>query len=156
MIIEAQIRDAFPATPRRARDLNILLRVSATLGSLRTSDDLQRTLIELLFEAVPADRAAILLSENDGADFASIYARGRQLDAPIQISRSVVRQVMSQGVGLLSNEAANADAFRTAESIIATATRSVLCAPLQVSERLRGALYLASSDPTVQAHAASR
>src|SRR3954465_943442 len=38
-----QIVDALPPTPRRARDLNILLRVSATLGSIRTSDDLQRT-----------------------------------------------------------------------------------------------------------------
>jgi transcriptional regulator with GAF, ATPase, and Fis domain len=145
-----QMADAFPPTPRRARDLNILLRVSATLGSLRTSDDLQRTLIELLFEAVPADRAAILLSENDGADFASVYARGRHVDAPVQISRSVVRQVMTQGVGLLSNEAANADAFRPSESLIVTATRSVLCAPLKVSDRLRGALYVASSDASIR------
>jgi len=144
-----QIAAMFPTPPRRARDLNILLRVSALLGSLRTSDDLQRTLVDLLFEAVPADRAAILLSENEGADFASVYARGRDTDAPVQISRSVVRQVMTRGIGLLSNDAVNADAFGMSESLVLSATRSVVCTPLKVSERLRGALYVASSDPTV-------
>jgi len=145
-----QMLDAFPPAPRRARDLQILLRASTTLGSLRTSDDLQRTLIELLFDAVPAERAAILLSENDGAEFASVYARGRQADTPVQISRSVVRQVITQGVAILSNDAADSDAFRASQSFIVSATRSVLCAPLKVSERLQGAVYLASSDPSVR------
>ena len=145
-----QMLDAFPPTPRRARDLHILLRASATLGSLRTSDDLQRTLIGLLFEAVPADRAAILLSENDGADFASIYARGRHADTSVQISRSVVRQVIAEGVAVLSNDAADSDTFRASRSFVAAATRSVLCAPLKIAEQLQGAVYLASSDPSVR------
>jgi len=138
-----------PATTRRTRDLDILLRASATLGSLRTSEDLQRTLIDLLFDAVPADRAAILLSEDNGGDFESVYARARSDGASVEISRSVVRQVMTDGVGLLSNEPGNIEAFHASQSLVATATRSVVCTPLKISERLRGALYAASSDPTV-------
>src|SRR5258705_3271882 len=145
-----QALDALPSTARRTRDLNILLRASAALGSLRTSDNLQRTLIDLLFEAVPADRAAILLSETDGADSSAVYARGREAGTPVQISRSVVRQVMTQGVAVLSNEPASVEAFQSAQSLIVTSTRSVLCTPLKVSERLQGALYAASSDPGVR------
>lgn len=145
-----QAQDTLAPTSRRARDLNLLLRVSARLGTIRTLGELQRVLIDVLFDAVPADRAAILFSENEGGDFISMFARRRQGQASVQISHSVVRHVLAQGVGVVSNEPSNVDAFRTSQSLVASATRSVLCAPMRVSERERGALYLASSDASVR------
>jgi two-component system, NtrC family, response regulator HydG len=145
-----QMLQAFAPTPRTARELHALLQISATLGSIRSSEQLQHALIDQLFDAMPADRAAILISDNDGVDFTSVVARGRTGAAPVQISRTVVRSVMTDNVALLCNEPIDTEAFRQSHSLAVTATTSVICAPLVVSARRRGALYVASSDRTVQ------
>jgi Nif-specific regulatory protein len=141
-----QMVKEFAPTPRIARELHVLLRISAALGSIRNSEKLQRTLLDLLFEAMPGDRAAILISDNDGADFTSVYARGHNNESPVKISRTVVRRVLTDRSAVLCNEPTESETFRTAQSLVATATRSVLCAPFAISQRRRGALYVASSD----------
>ena len=145
-----QMVEAFGPMPRTARELQVLLRISTALGSIRNSEKLQRTLLDLLFEAMPGDRAAILISENDGVDFTSVHARGRNAEAPVKVSRTVVRSVLADGTALLCNEPTESEAFRAAHSLVVTATRSVVCAPLEISPRRQGALYVASSDPTVR------
>src|SRR5712691_7652396 len=42
-----------------ARDLSALMKVSTTINAIRGVEELQRTLLELLFEVVPAERGAI-------------------------------------------------------------------------------------------------
>ena len=44
-----------------ARDLSALMKVSTTINAIRGVEELQKTLLELLFEVVPAERGAILL-----------------------------------------------------------------------------------------------
>ena len=46
-----------------ARDLSALMKVSTTINAIRGLDELQKTLLELLFEVVPADRGVVLLTE---------------------------------------------------------------------------------------------
>jgi len=137
-------------TPRTTRELQALLRVSTTLASIRESEQLQRALVDEVFAATPADRVAIIMSDTDGADFASVCGRSRSGDARVQVSRTVVRSVMVDQAALLCNDVAATDAFSSARSIVATATRSVICVPLVVSTRRRGALYVAASDPTLR------
>src|SRR5689334_5677235 len=45
------------------RDLSALMKVSTVINSIRTLDDLLERLLELLFEVVPAQRGAILLTD---------------------------------------------------------------------------------------------
>ncbi len=52
---------AHPPSERLSRDLNVLLKISTTIGSLRKIDNLVRELFEMIFEAVPAESGAILL-----------------------------------------------------------------------------------------------
>src|SRR5690349_21575648 len=51
---------AAPSTDRLARDLNSLLRIAKGIGGIRDRDSLQWQLLGLLFDVVPAERAAIL------------------------------------------------------------------------------------------------
>src|ERR671931_192184 len=44
-----------------ARDLSALMKISTTINSIRGLEELQRRLLELIFEVVPAERGAILL-----------------------------------------------------------------------------------------------
>jgi two-component system, NtrC family, response regulator HydG len=144
-----QMRRAFASTPRTTRELAALLQISTALGSIRNSTELQRALLDQIFDVIPGDRAAILISD-DGADFTSVSARGRTGTAPVRVSRTVVRSVMTDKVALLCNEPTATDAFARAHSLVATATTSVMCAPLVVTTRRRGAVYVATSDRTVQ------
>jgi transcriptional regulator with GAF, ATPase, and Fis domain len=145
-----QILQVSGPAPRVTRELHALLTIGTALHSITTTAQLQKTLIDQLLNAIPADRAAILLSDNDGVDFRSIHARGDAADAPVQVSRTVVRSVLSDNVAVLCNEPADSEAFRDAKSLAATATRSLICAPMALSGSPRGALYVASSNPSVR------
>ena len=46
-----------------ARDLSALMKVSTTINAMRGLEELQKKLLELLFEVVPAKRGAILLKD---------------------------------------------------------------------------------------------
>src|SRR6266852_1004800 len=65
-----------------ARDLSALMKVSTTINAIRGIEELQKTLLELLFEVVPAERGAILLTEpglqGDSSEFSSVFGLDRQ------------------------------------------------------------------------------
>ena len=65
-----------------ARDLSALLKISTTINAIRGLDKLQKALLDLLFEVVPARRGAILLTSthaDTGDEFSSVIgARPRR------------------------------------------------------------------------------
>jgi two-component system, NtrC family, response regulator HydG len=138
--------DAFSATARRVRNLESLLRVSRALSSAGSANEIYQALFEVLFEVVPADCAAILWAGNGLADFSSVQTRSRGSDAPVLISRTIVRRVLDEGVAILSNDTSGDEGLREARSVVASRTRSVLCVPMMRSRRPEGVLYAASRD----------
>src|SRR5258705_3601393 len=67
-----------------ARDLSALMKVSTTINAIRGLEDVQKRLLELLFEVVPAERGAILLAGESG-EFDSMVRmdRYRDMDATV-------------------------------------------------------------------------
>jgi Nif-specific regulatory protein len=128
-----------------ARDLSALMKISTTINAIRGVDELQRRLLELLFEVVPAQHAAILLTTNDFIDNDAIFAldRIKGKDETVTISKTIAQQVMRDGVALLTNDLVNDNL--TSDSMIASRALSVMCVPLIVLERKIGVLYLDSS-----------
>jgi Nif-specific regulatory protein len=139
-------------TERVARDLNTLLRISRAISSIRSLEALKGRLLDLILEIIPAERGAILLLGEQTNDFASVFGRDRvsTSDRPIQVSRTVVRQILSEKVALLSNDILDRKAFSTSESLIESQIRSLLCVPLAVLEEVSGMIYLDSSDPSIR------
>lgn len=137
-----------------ARDLAALIKVSTTINAIRGLVELQKKLLELMFEVVPAKHAAILLtdsSEKEGEEeFSSVFAldRVKGPDETIKVSRTVARQVLREGTALLIE-----DREKTAsldyESLKQARTSSVLCVPLVMAGKSLGVLYLASNEPDV-------
>jgi pSer/pThr/pTyr-binding forkhead associated (FHA) protein len=60
-----------------ARDLSALMKVSTTINSIRGLDELLQRLLELLFEAVPAQRGAILLTNEDSFETSLVFGLDR-------------------------------------------------------------------------------
>jgi Nif-specific regulatory protein len=112
-----------------ARDFRTLLRISNEISSIRGQESLQRHLLELLFDAIPANTGAVLLLDSDSSEAASTFGWSRECgaNAEVVVSRSVVDGVIRDRAAILSNTA-----------------RSVLVAPLLVLEKLIGVIYLES------------
>ncbi len=136
-------------TARMVGDLSALLRISKAVNSVRGLAALEKQVLELIFEVAPADRAAILLCDQGIEEPTSIFGWDRRngQNHAVQVSRTIVAQVLAEGVAVLCNDLPAAGAFAAAESVIVRHIRSVLAVPLEVFDRVLGVIYLDASDP---------
>src|SRR5580692_7677495 len=143
-----------PASSRVARNLNALLKISRIVHAIRSLEELQGQLLDLIFEVVPAGRGAILLADSEGHQFNSTFARMRQSgQAPlVRVSRTVARQVLEQGIAILGTDVPNNGDLRDAESLAASQVRSLLCVPLTVFQKVIGCIYVDSNSTGSRLH----
>jgi transcriptional regulator with GAF, ATPase, and Fis domain len=145
--------DGLPATAKTVRDLNVLLEFSRTLNSVRGLAALQEKVLEAVLAIVPADQAAVLLTEDGTAGtssgFSSIVGRDRRLgpNQPIHASQTILNRVLEENLAVLSNDVQSDDAYREAESLLERRVHSVLAVPLEVQGKVLGAMYLDASSP---------
>ena len=132
-----------PATSQVSKNLNALLKISRVVHAIRDLEELQAQLLDLIFEVVPAGRGAILLSDGEGPDFSSMYARTRQDgEQLVRVSRTIARKVMKENVAILGVDIASSGNFREVESLVASHVCSLVCVPLSVFQRMIGCIYL--------------
>ena len=141
--------DALPPTPKTVRDLNVLLEFSRTLNSVRGLEVLQEKVLEAVLSVVPADQAAILLTENGVAGFSSIVGRNRKLgpNQPIHASQTILNRVLEENLAVLSSDVQSDVAYRESESLLERRVHSVLAVPLEVQDKMLGVMYLEASSP---------
>jgi Nif-specific regulatory protein len=110
---------------RLARDLATLMRTSAAINAVRGLVALERPIIELIADAVPASRGALLLS----GDSRSAIAWNGSSDRPVRVSGPVLDRVLHELVGVLcaGDEGSHL---------------SVLAAPLVAFDHVIGAIVL--------------
>ena len=135
------------ATERTVRDLNVLLNVTKSLNSVHGLAALQQRVLEAVLEISPADRAAILLTEEGTEEFVSVIGFDRKLglNQPIQVSQTILKRVIKEHLAVLCNDIPSHETFREAESLLEPQVRAVLVVPLEVQEKLLGVLYLDTS-----------
>ena len=121
---------------RMARDLNALFKIANVINSLRELEPLQRRLLQLVCEVVPADAGAILITGNvdDEPSFSSSWDRKSGESAQLQIRRDLVQRALWERALVLSRPAPESKE-----------TESILCVPLVGVERTVGVLYLVAS-----------
>jgi Nif-specific regulatory protein len=135
-----------PSVGRLTRDLTGLMRINAAINAVRGLVALERPLIELIAEVVPASRGAVILSGDSIPEIASAVGWDREAGAtrPLRVSRPVIQQVLCDAVGVMGEYAETAGRRSTAGSQTA---RCVLAAPLVAFDKLLGAIYLESDSP---------
>ncbi len=122
---------------RMARDLAALLQISNAITSTRDLDLLQRRILELIFEVIPAENGAIVLRNQGDEGPHSVCSWSRHFETPqeIRIHEDIVRQaIWERGVVQCSAVSEFND------------TESVLCLPLVAVERVIGVIYLSSPE----------
>jgi Nif-specific regulatory protein len=134
---------AMPPTERLARDLNVLLKIAAGIGGIRDREGLQWQLLGMIFEVVPAERGAILLFDSAEELGASVgWDRVRGPGDPVQVSRTLLKRVVQERVGLLVNDISKPGTVSDHASLDEFGVKSVLCVPLRVLEKVIGVIYL--------------
>jgi len=114
-------------TERMARDLKRLLQISSEISSISNPETLQRRLLELIFESIPAESGAILTVDAETNETVSTFSWSGPVggNAEVVIAHGVVERVIKSRAAVLSH-----------------AGPSVLVAPLIVLDRLTGVIYL--------------
>ena len=134
-----------------ARDLAALMKVSTTINAIHGLLELQKKLLELMFEVVPAMRGAILLAEGsehlEDVEFSSVFAldRVKGPDETIEVNRTVARQVLMEGTALLIGDRESCGQ----EIGLDAPASTILCVPLILTGRTLGVLYLDTNEPDV-------
>jgi Nif-specific regulatory protein len=126
-----------------ARDLSALMKISTTINAIRGLEELEQRLLELLFEVVPAQHGAILLTVDDSLDDNSMFAldRAEGRNRSVTVSKTIAQQVLREGVALLTSDLESDDELTT-DSLIESQAVSVMCVPLMMMDRKFGVLYL--------------
>jgi Nif-specific regulatory protein len=123
---------------RMARDLNALLQISLAINSIRDVERLQRELLRLIFEVIPADSGAVLLLADGGqagqADDALCVWHRDGSEAPLLIESELAQRAIWEKTPV-----------RIVQSQAAGEPRNILCVPLIAVERIVGVIYLTSS-----------
>ena len=145
------VKSTAPATPegRVALDLQVLLSASRTFASVRSVAELGEKLIGLAFEAVAAERGALLVPA-EGSEFLGAAHRDRATGAttaPLRVSRTVVSHVAREKEAIFSNDLQESTTLRAAESLVSSRVRALAAVPVALAEQFFGVLYLDSSDP---------
>jgi Nif-specific regulatory protein len=121
---------------RMARDLNALVKISQTINSIRDATELQRRLLECIFEVVPAECGAILLldqPDDDPVSSCTLDRDGRD-SGTVAIPRELVQRALWEQSAIMSSESGGTGAAEHA-----------LCVPLIGVQRNIGAIYLSAS-----------
>ena len=135
-----------------ARDLSALMKISTTINAIRGVEKLQKTLLDLLFEVVPAARGVVLLTDagaSDDAAFGSVFGLDRQQgqDVSIKVSSKITKWVLKHRESILITNQAEAGKFQSSESLSADQPAAVMCVPLIMLDRTLGVIYLDTTDP---------
>jgi transcriptional regulator with GAF, ATPase, and Fis domain len=148
--LDAASLAALPQPTRVARNLNTLLQVSRALGSLRDEAALPWQLLAMIFDVIPAERGAILMTEDESPDIRSQVAwdRVHGPDHSVPISQEIVRRVIEEKVSLLDSGSAIQNTADAGAVDQPTEQRTRLCVPMLSNEKVIGLIYLESSTPT--------
>jgi len=133
-----RLEETLPPMDRTAHGVHILLRISQALQEAQTVEALERHLIQLLFEAVPAECGCIVLSTNAESETAFTMHRGPGAKGNVgeipAIDPEVSQRAREERKAVLKHE----------EGL------GLIAAPLVCFEQMEGLLYLRGSAELAQ------
>ncbi len=132
-------------TGEQAR-LAALFKVCLALGSsLELSEVLSETM-DAVIQLTGAERGFLVLVNQETGELAFRAARNFQQENinknEMEVSRSIIKDVIRSGEGFLTTNAQVDDRFSTQDSITLFALRSILCLPLQTRGEVIGVIYI--------------
>ena len=125
--------------------LSIVSQVGIALLPRTSLEDTLKMTIDLVFQAIPAERGFLFLKEN--GELSCKIARGASQAAlptasQVQLSRSITNKVISEGASVLTSDAMHDPRFQAQHSVVLSQIRSVMAVPLASGEEIFGMVYV--------------
>jgi transcriptional regulator with GAF, ATPase, and Fis domain len=106
----------------------------------------------MIFDVVPADRGALLCfgDDSDQIAWSAAWDRRRGPGVPVRVSKTVAARVFREQSGLLMTNVSTNTELKKSASFAELPVHSLLCAPLVISGRVAGVIYLDTQDARVR------
>ncbi|WP_375767599.1 GAF domain-containing protein [Archangium gephyra] len=128
---------------RANNKLQILLKVSQLLSSPGSIDELLDRVLQLVFQILEVDRAAILLVEPLSGQLRPRVARASgELPPGPFYSQHIVEYVRGHGVAALFSDARRDPRLGSADSVLQQSICASMCVPLMPRDSVLGVLYV--------------
>ena len=136
-----------PKAERSAAELSTVLKIATHIGGIRDEGGLQWQLLGMLFDVVPAQRAAILFLDGAGEIASSAaWDRVHGPEVPVRVSRTLLKKMTAERTGLLLDNIKRSPLGQAA-SLQSAGVKSALCVPLLLADRVSGVIYLDTRSP---------
>ena len=131
-------------------DREHLLTLYETAGEMNSTLEFDQALdnvIDAIMSLTKAQRGFLMIAEEGTDEMQVLVARGVDGETLEQegYSTTIVNEVISTRVALLTNNAQFDQRFSAGQSIIMRGLRAILCAPMLVHDRLVGVIYVDTS-----------
>lgn len=140
----SSLQDSVKESEKERRNLVALAELGQVINSSLDLDTVLNKVIDTLIRLTGAQRAFLMLREDDGG-METVVARNWEQESlesgAHEVSRTIVRQVLQRGEAVLTTNAKEDPRFDGQESIVAYDLRSILCVPLKVKGKLTGVIY---------------
>ncbi len=128
------------------RNVSTLLATINAVSSNLDDAEITKNLVDMIVSLTEADRGILLLRDAEG-DLEVTVARGLggvDLEGEVTYSRSVAAKVTSSGRSVCIVDSLSGEYPRLGESVHELQLRTVMCAPLLMSDNLIGVMYVDS------------
>ena len=133
-------------TPATAASENLWPALNQAAAALITHfpiDKLVEVIMDIVFQAVPAERGALIMLDPKAPDQLQLkVVRNSYQDQNLQISRTIIQEVMQNQKAVLTLDAQADDRFGSAHSIQMQGIRSIICVPLWNEKEVIGLIYI--------------
>jgi putative nucleotidyltransferase with HDIG domain len=134
------------------RYLSTLHKVSDVLSRATSIEELIGAILSAVLEATKGHRAAILMrpsyglaSSGESVEVVGVRVRkGARTSGEMVLSRTIVRDVLDQGISAFTHDALADDRYSAGKSVVRQRLRSVMCAPMRTADAILGVLYVDS------------
>ena len=133
------------ALAREREALRALYEVGQTVNSTLELHDVLNQVMDHIIELTGAERGFLMLRDEHTGQLEFRVARNMEREtinsSSFEVSRTIVDQVASEGMAVVTTNAQADPRFATQESIVAYSLRSILCVPLRARDRITGVIY---------------
>ncbi len=129
--------------------LRALYRLSRIVASEDTEDELVKKALAFVCETLRADGAYLFGRDPQKGGIITLGSHVPKGGRSGQLSRTIIRKVLTDKRALLVTDAMRDDRFSSNESVMRHNIHAVICAPMTLYEGSEAALYLAGDDPAI-------
>jgi two-component system NtrC family sensor kinase len=139
-----KVRQAPPEDSRIAEKLQVLLKVSQLLSSPGPMDELLERILQLVFQILDVDRAAIFLVEPGSGALRPRVARLASGETPSGAfySQQIIEYVRTHSVAAHFADTAQDSRLEGASSVLQQSIQASMCVPLKPRNEVLGVLYV--------------